>query len=112
MIPDSPRWYIRKGMVQKAKEIILEGARINRITVPADIDYQLHLQAAALYYQIRLAYEKINKKSNVKILSETAWKNRHRQIGHLSGTVIQGDAIFFACTMHGLFIFCCLIRWC
>lgn len=56
MIPDSPRWYIRKGMVQNAKEIIIEGARINRITVPADIDYQLNLQAAALYYQIRLAY--------------------------------------------------------
>lgn len=49
MIPDSPRWYIRKGMVKNAKEIIVEGARINRITVPADIDYQLHLQAAALY---------------------------------------------------------------
>lgn len=57
MIPDSPRWYIRKGMVHNAKEIILEGARINRITVPADIDYQLNLQAAALYYQIRLAYD-------------------------------------------------------
>lgn len=51
MIPDSPRWYIRRGMVHNAKEIILEGARINRIPVPADIDYQLHLQAAAWYYQ-------------------------------------------------------------
>lgn len=48
MIPDSPRWYLRKGQIQEAKEIILEGARINKCTVPENVEALLELQSAAL----------------------------------------------------------------
>lgn len=48
-VPDSPRWFIKRGMVDEAKEILIESARINGRThaIPADLDYQLQIQAAA-----------------------------------------------------------------
>lgn len=48
IIPDSPRWYLRKGQIQEAKDIILEGARINKLSVPENVDSLLELQSAAL----------------------------------------------------------------
>lgn len=48
MIPDSPRWYLRKGLIEQAKEIILDGASTNKIEVPDDLDNLLALQAAAM----------------------------------------------------------------
>lgn len=47
-IPDSPRWLLRNGKIDETKEIILIGAKTNRIPVAEDIDYQLRLQSAAL----------------------------------------------------------------
>lgn len=48
IIPDSPRWYIRQGRWQEAKDIVLEGARVNKIKVADDVDYLLQLQTAAV----------------------------------------------------------------
>lgn len=48
MIPDSPRWFIRQGNVEMAKEIVLEGARVNKITVPENLDRLLQAHVVAV----------------------------------------------------------------
>lgn len=48
VIPDSPRWFVRQGKLEQAKEIILEGARVNKIKVPDDVDHLLQMQSDAM----------------------------------------------------------------
>lgn len=48
MIPDSPRWFLRQGHVDLAKEIVLEGAQANKIQLPDNLDHLLRQQAAAV----------------------------------------------------------------
>lgn len=47
-IPDSPRWLLRNGQIEETKEIILNGAKTNRLPIAEDIDYLLRVQSAAL----------------------------------------------------------------
>lgn len=50
LIPNSPRWLIKKGRIQEAKIVLLEAARINGKTdfSEADLEKQLNVQAAAM----------------------------------------------------------------
>lgn len=50
LIPNSPRWLINKGRVREAKEVLLNAARVNGKTdfSEADLEKQLHIQAAAV----------------------------------------------------------------
>lgn len=50
LIPNSPRWLIKKGRIQEAKEILLNAARINGKTdfSANDLEKQLQIQAAAV----------------------------------------------------------------
>lgn len=49
LIPNSPRWMIKRNRVKEAKEILMEAARINGKTdfSEADLEKQLQIQAAA-----------------------------------------------------------------
>ena len=48
-IPDSPRWFLKRGLVAETKEILIDSARINNCldTLPNDLDKLLQIQAAA-----------------------------------------------------------------
>lgn len=48
LIPDSPRWMLRMGHIDKTKAILLKAAATNKRTVPMDLDLQLKLQASSL----------------------------------------------------------------
>ncbi|CRL01672.1 CLUMA_CG014891, isoform A [Clunio marinus] len=50
LIPNSPRWLLKKGRIREAKEILLEAARINGKTdfTEAELEKQLEVQAASL----------------------------------------------------------------
>lgn len=48
MIPDSPRWFLSQGHVDLAKEIVVQGARANKIDLPENLDQLLIAQAAAV----------------------------------------------------------------
>lgn len=48
VIPDSPRWFVRHGDLVRAKQIILEGARVNKLKVPDDVDDLLQSQSDAM----------------------------------------------------------------
>ncbi len=47
-IPNSPRWYLRRGDIRKAKQIVLMAATTNKINVPENLDDRLKAQAEAL----------------------------------------------------------------
>jgi hypothetical protein len=53
LIPNSPRWLIKKNRIQEAKEVLLEAARVNGKTdfTEADLEKQLQIQAAAVLEQ-------------------------------------------------------------
>lgn len=46
-IPNSPRWLLKKGRIEEAKEVLLEAARINGKTdfSISDMEKQLQIQA-------------------------------------------------------------------
>jgi Sugar (and other) transporter len=50
LIPNSPRWLIKKGRIREAKEVLLNAARINGKTdfTEANLEKQLQIQAAAV----------------------------------------------------------------
>lgn len=50
LIPNSPRWLIKKGKIQQAKEVLLEAARVNGKTdfSENELEKQLQIQAAAV----------------------------------------------------------------
>lgn len=37
-LPDSPRWMLRKGRIEEAKQILIEGATKNKRRVSINID--------------------------------------------------------------------------
>jgi len=47
-IPNSPRWYLRRGDLRKAKEIITMAANTNKIKIPENLDDRLKVQAESL----------------------------------------------------------------
>jgi hypothetical protein len=53
LIPNSPRWLIKKNRIQEAKAVLLEAARVNGKTdfSEADLEKQLQIQAAAVLEQ-------------------------------------------------------------
>lgn len=44
-LPDSPRWLLRHGYLEEAKQIIIEGGLKNKKEIPQDIDNLLKQQA-------------------------------------------------------------------
>lgn len=50
IIPDSPRWLIRKGHVEETKKVLLQCMRVNRheYKLPSEADYRLAGLAAAM----------------------------------------------------------------
>lgn len=46
MIPDSPRWMVQNGRIDKAAEILRKSAKVNDRDVPKDLITQLQLEAA------------------------------------------------------------------
>lgn len=48
LIPDSPRWFMRKGRMEQAKSILLEGARYNGgETFPKDFEDRLNQECTS-----------------------------------------------------------------
>lgn len=50
IIPDSPRWLIRRGKVEETKKVLLQCVRVNRheYKLPSEADYRLQGLAAAM----------------------------------------------------------------
>lgn len=80
-IPDSPRWLLKKGHIQEAKDIIIESAKYNdrkhMLPNEDELELQLRQQSEALY-----EYNNFNMSFILKILLFfVELKNLHQLAG-------------------------------
>lgn len=64
LIPDSPRWMVQNGRIDKAAEILRKSAKTNDLEIPKDLIVQLQLEAAK-----RFVKHNYNKNNHWKWLS-------------------------------------------